>query len=60
MWLAAYKYRGETYRFIVNGRTGAVQGERPYSTWKIAFAVIAGLLIAGAIGYAIHASGGLR
>ena len=60
VWLAAYKYRGETYRFIVNGRTGAVQGERPYSTWKIAFAVIAGLLIAGAIGYAIHASGGLR
>ncbi|MEO0743700.1 MAG: primosomal protein N' (replication factor Y) - superfamily II helicase, partial [Bacteroidota bacterium] len=22
VWLAAYKYRGETYRFVVNGRTG--------------------------------------
>lgn len=29
VWLAAYKYRGKTYRFVVNGRTGRVQGERP-------------------------------
>jgi len=53
VWLAAYKYRGETYRFVVNGRTGRVQGERPWSVWKIGFAVIIGLLIAGAVGYAI-------
>jgi DNA-directed RNA polymerase subunit RPC12/RpoP len=46
VWMAAYKYRGETYRFVVNGRTGRVQGERPYSAWKIAFAVL-GLLVAG-------------
>lgn len=51
VWLAAYKYRGKTYRFVVNGRTGTVQGERPYSRWKIFFAVLAGLLIAGAVGY---------
>ena len=36
--------RGKTYRFVVNGRTGRVQGERPYSAWKIAFAVILGLI----------------
>ena len=36
VWLAAYKYRGRTFRFVVNGRTGRVQGERPYSAWKIA------------------------
>ncbi|MEL7466014.1 MAG: primosomal protein N' (replication factor Y) - superfamily II helicase [Pseudomonadota bacterium] len=60
VWLAAYKYRGETYRFIVNGRTGAVQGERPWSIWKIAIAVILGALAAGAVGFALHASGGLR
>ncbi len=52
VWLAAYKYRGKTYRFVVNGRTGNVQGERPYSAWKITFAVVAGLIIAGALGYA--------
>lgn len=51
VWLAAYKYRGTTYRFVVNGRTGRVQGERPYSAIKITFAVIAGLILAGIIGY---------
>ncbi len=51
IWVAAYKYRGQTYRFVVNGRTGRVQGERPYSPIKIAIAVIIGLLIAGGIGY---------
>jgi predicted RNA-binding Zn-ribbon protein involved in translation (DUF1610 family) len=53
VWLAAYKYRGTTYRFVVNGRTGRVQGERPYSALKITFAVILGAIAAGAIGYFI-------
>jgi ribosomal protein S27E len=53
VWLAAYKYRGKSYRFVVNGRTGAVQGERPWSGWKIAFAVILGLSVAAAIGYMV-------
>ena len=51
VWLAAYKYRGKTYRFVVNARTGRVQGERPYSTWKIAMAIVLGLCVAGAVGY---------
>jgi DNA-directed RNA polymerase subunit RPC12/RpoP len=40
VWMAAYKYNGKSYRFMVNGQTGEVQGERPWSIWKIAFAVI--------------------
>ncbi len=40
VWMAAYKYNGRSYRFLVNGQTGEVQGERPYSRWKIAFAVL--------------------
>jgi len=51
VWLAAYKYRGRTYRFVVNGQNGRVQGERPYSVWKITFAVVLGLMVAAAIGY---------
>jgi Zn finger protein HypA/HybF involved in hydrogenase expression len=51
VWMAAYKYRGRTFRFVVNAQTGAVRGERPYSAIKIACAVIIGLLIAAAIGY---------
>ncbi|WP_308915251.1 TFIIB-type zinc finger domain-containing protein [Jannaschia sp. LMIT008] len=47
IWIAAYKYRGRSFRFVVNGQTGRVQGERPYSAWKIAFAVIAALILAG-------------
>lgn len=53
VWLAAYKYRGKTYRFVVNGRTGRVQGERPWSAWKISIAVILGLIVAGVVGYMI-------
>ncbi|PIE09551.1 MAG: primosomal protein N' (replication factor Y) - superfamily II helicase [Rhodobacterales bacterium] len=60
VWLAAYKYRGRTYRFVVNGRTGRVQGERPWSAWKIAIAVVIGLLVAAAVGYvyAMNETGG--
>ena len=60
VWMAAYKFRGESYRFVVNGRTGRVRGERPWSAWKIAFVVILGLIAAGAIGYlyALNETGG--
>ena len=51
VWLAAYRFRGRTYRFVVNARTGRVQGERPWSAWKIAIAIVLGLAVAGSIGY---------
>ena len=51
VWMAAYKYSGKTYRFLVNGQTGEVQGERPWSVWKITFAVLAALIVAGGAGY---------
>jgi predicted RNA-binding Zn-ribbon protein involved in translation (DUF1610 family) len=41
VWMAAYKYNGKSYRFLVNGQTGEVQGERPWSAGKIALAVLA-------------------
>lgn len=40
VWMAAYKYNGKSYRFLVNGQTGEVQGERPWSIWKIGFTVL--------------------
>ncbi|NEX47101.1 primosomal protein N' (replication factor Y) - superfamily II helicase [Pseudotabrizicola algicola] len=51
IWMAAYKYNGKTYRFVVNGQTGKVQGERPWSVWKIAFAVILAAIVIGGIAY---------
>jgi len=35
VWLSAYRYRGKSFHFVVNARTGEVQGERPYSWLKI-------------------------
>ncbi len=50
IWTAAYKYSGKSYQFLVNGQTGEVQGQRPYSWWKIGFAVLAvAVLVAGAV-----------
>jgi hypothetical protein len=36
MWISAYRFQEKTYRFLINANTGEVQGERPYSTLKIA------------------------
>ncbi|MEM1128885.1 MAG: primosomal protein N' (replication factor Y) - superfamily II helicase [Pseudomonadota bacterium] len=60
VWVAAYRYGGKSYRFLVNGQTGRVQGERPWSVWKIMMAVIVVLLIAAALGYvyAVNQGGG--
>jgi LSD1 subclass zinc finger protein len=50
MWISAYKYSDKVYRFMINARTGEVQGERPYSFWKIFFFVLTILaVIAGGI-----------
>jgi predicted RNA-binding Zn-ribbon protein involved in translation (DUF1610 family) len=49
VWLAAYRYKGRPYRFVVNGQTGKVQGERPWSAVKIAIAVILALLLGAAV-----------
>lgn len=45
IWLSSYQYGGKTYRFLVNGQTGKVQGERPYSVWKIIGAVCVALVV---------------
>jgi DNA-directed RNA polymerase subunit RPC12/RpoP len=45
LWISAYRYQGKTYRFLINARTGEVQGERPWSAVKIACLVIAILLL---------------
>ncbi len=54
VWISAYRYKDEVYRFLVNARTGEVQGERPYSWVKIALAVLAGLTAAGLAFYLIR------
>ena len=45
VWIGAYQFGGKTYQVMVNASTGEVQGERPYSTVKIALLVAAVLLV---------------
>ena len=49
VWVAAYRYRGKSYRTLVNARTGEIIGDRPWSAGKIALAVVAGLVVIGLI-----------
>lgn len=44
-YVSAYRFKGKLFQFLVNARTGEVQGERPWSAWKITFAVLGGLLV---------------
>jgi hypothetical protein len=51
LWIAAYRYRGKPYRFLVNGQTGKVAGKAPWSVTKIVLfvaaimAVVAGIIM---------------
>ncbi|MBL7856448.1 MAG: hypothetical protein JNM57_02075 [Cyclobacteriaceae bacterium] len=45
VWISAYRYNNKVYQFLINARTGEVQGQRPYSAGKIALAVIGGLIV---------------
>jgi len=49
VWIAAYRYKGKVYRFLVNGQTGEIVGEAPWSIPKIAALVIFLLALAGGI-----------
>lgn len=46
VWLSAYRYNNKVFQFLVNARTGEVQGERPFSKIKITIAVIALIIVA--------------
>jgi uncharacterized Zn finger protein (UPF0148 family) len=45
VWIGAYRFQGKVYQVLVNARTGEVQGERPYSPWKIAGFVFVLMLV---------------
>lgn len=46
VWISAYHYQHKTFRFLVNARTGEVQGERPYSWIKITLFIVMLLILA--------------
>jgi predicted RNA-binding Zn-ribbon protein involved in translation (DUF1610 family) len=46
VWISAYRFHDRTFRFLVNARTGEVQGERPYSWIKITLLIMTILIVA--------------
>ena len=46
VWIANYRYKSKLFQFAVNGQTGHVAGKKPKSPWKIALAVIGGIILA--------------
>jgi hypothetical protein len=45
VYAGAFRYNGKLFQILVNGRTGEIQGERPYSVWKIALLVVSILIV---------------
>lgn len=40
VWIMAYRYREQVYRFLVNGQTGKAWGQAPFSWLKVTVAVL--------------------
>ena len=57
IWVGGFRYRGKSYRVVVNGRTGEVQGESPVSFWKVFIAVVLAIIVIGVI-IALSQNGG--
>lgn len=60
-WLYAFRYEEKVYHVMINAVTGEVQGERPWSWWKIAMILLIPLAIfavVAAIGGIVSAVGG--
>ncbi len=50
IWVANYSFQGKTYNFVINGQTGELRGERPWSWIKIGIAVA----VVVAVGVAVY------
>ena len=53
LWISTYRFKSKTYRFLVNARTGEVQGERPWSWIKITLAAVAALVVISVVIYVV-------
>ncbi len=51
IWISSYKFGDKIYRFLINGQTGEVQGERPFSYMKIASLILSIIAIIAIIIY---------
>ena len=45
VWLLSYDYGRRSFQCVINGVTGAIEGEYPKSPWKIAALVVAAIVL---------------
>jgi hypothetical protein len=45
VYAGAYRFNQKVFQIVINGRTGEIHGDRPYSFWKIALLVTVILFI---------------
>ena len=55
IYIGAYRFNQKVYQIMVNARTGEVQGDRPYSFWKIFFFVLFLIAVIGVLVYILKA-----
>lgn len=54
VWVSAFRYNNKVFRFLVNARTGEVQGERPWSWVKITLASLLGIALIALIVFLVQ------
>ncbi len=58
VWISAYRFKDKIYQFLVNARTGEVQGRRPWSAVKIISFAAAVCAVIGTIIFLVIKFGG--
>jgi hypothetical protein len=58
IWLLTVLFQGQPFQVFINGITGEVQGERPWSKVKIAVAVVLAIILITIIAVVWQSSGG--
>jgi LSD1 subclass zinc finger protein len=53
VWVSSFHYAGQVYQFLINARTGEVQGRRPWSVPKITLLVMLLLTLAAIVAVVI-------
>jgi len=53
IWVVMYRFKDTYFQVLINGYTGEIEGERPFSIIKIVLLII-GILAAGGAGYLVY------
>ncbi len=49
VWLCSYRFNEKIYRFVINGQTGKVHGQKPIAWWKVILVILIFVLFIASI-----------